>query len=191
MKKKILSLALVLSLAAILAGGTFAYVSVNEVATNVITTDGVSIHLNEKTTAKLDENGNPTDYADFDLGLLMPSVEVSKIVTVTNEAGSANAYIRVKVEREIIKADGTAGDAQLLEIDFNTTDWTYSDGWYYCNQVVKGGKTTPRLFSTVTFAPEMGNDYQNSTAAVYVKAQAVQSANNGSDPMTAKGWPRS
>ena len=35
----------------------------------------------------------------------------------------------------------------------------------------------------------MGNEYQNATAHVNVSAYAVQSANNGDDPLNAEGWP--
>ena len=34
----------------------------------------------------------------------------------------------------------------------------------------------------------MTNDYQNSTVEIYVLAQAVQSDNNGYDPLMALGW---
>ena len=35
----------------------------------------------------------------------------------------------------------------------------------------------------------MGNEYQNSTAAIDVKADAVQTANNGETALDAVGWP--
>lgn len=59
------------------------------------------------------------------------------------------------------------------------TDWTYLDGYYYYNRALAPGETTVPLFTTVTFAPEMGNEYQNSTAYVEVKVGAVQADNNG------------
>ena len=43
---------------------------------------------------------------------------------------------------------------------------------------------------TVTFDKQMGNDYQNSTAQVYVFAQATQVANNGERAQDAQGWPQ-
>ena len=46
--------------------------------------------------------------------------------------------------------------------------------------------TSPQILSP--FAPEMTNDYQNSTVEIYVLAQAVQSDNNGYDPLMALGW---
>ena len=48
---------------------------------------------------------------------------------------------------------------------------------------------TVPLFTAVTFAAEMGNEYQNAAAHVKVIAYAVQSANNGDSPQAAKGWP--
>ena len=49
-----------------------------------------------------------------------------------------------------------------------------------------------RIFRTVpvTFAPEMGNEYQGSTAHIDVKADAVQVANNGETVLDALGWPQ-
>ena len=54
---------------------------------------------------------------------------------------------------------------------------------------VAAGKTTDILFDTVTFAPQMGNEYQNCTANIKISAQAVQTANNGKTVLEAKGWP--
>ena len=45
------------------------------------------------------------------------------------------------------------------------------------------------LFTTVTFDAAMGNAYQNSTATVSVRADAVQTANNGAAVLEAAGWP--
>ena len=54
-------------------------------------------------------------------------------------------------------------------------------------RVTKRKKTEP-LFTKVSFDAKMGNEYMNATVEVYVLAQAVQSANNGSDPTQALGW---
>ena len=80
--------------------------------------------------------------------------------------------------------------SEPVSLDFNDTDWTYSDseGYYYYNRPLEPGKTTEPLFTTVTFDPLMGNEYQNASAHVKVIAYAVQSANNGDSPQAAKGW---
>lgn len=176
---------------AVLAKSTFAYVTVNSTARNVITAGGVSIHLNEKTTDKLDESGNPTDFVNLELGNVMPTAKVSKIVTVTNEEDSAEVFVRVKVERELIMKQDERSEAAdgLMEIDFNTKEWTFKDGWYYYNTSVESGKTTFPLFENVTFHADMGNEYQNATGCIIVYGQAVQTANNGDNPMEATGWP--
>ena len=80
-------------------------------------------------------------------------------------------------------------ESDPVSLNFNDTDWTYSDGYYYYNRPLEPGKTTEPLFTTVTFDPLMGNEYQNATAHVKVIAYAVQSANNGDSPQAAKGWP--
>ena len=54
---------------------------------------------------------------------------------------------------------------------------------------MKSGEVTEPLFKSVEFAASMGNEYQNSTAQVYVFAQATQTANNGETVQEANGWP--
>lgn len=191
MKRKIVLLTLVLSVIALMVGGTQAYVSVNGTATNVITTDKVSIVLQESTVT----NGETVSVTPIDgvvdFGTIMPSVTVSKIVQAANVDG-AEAWVRVKVDKAITLANGNEGNTDLIRIDFNTADWIEGeDGWFYCKQSLKKGAQSTPLFTEVEFAKKMGNDYKKAQAAVTVEVQAVQKANNGSDVMSAKGWPRS
>ena len=191
MKRKIVLLALVLSVIALMVGGTHAYVTVGGTATNVITTDKVSIVLQASTVT----NGETVSVTPIDgvvdFGLVMPAVKVSKIVQAANVDG-AEAWVRVKVDKSITLADGNEGDTDLIRIDYNTADWILgNDGWFYCKQSLKKGAQSTPLFTEVEFAKKMGNEYKKATAAVSVKVQAVQKANNGSDVMSALGWPRS
>ena len=72
----------------------------------------------------------------------------------------------------------------------NTANWTYRDGWWYCINAVKNGKATEALMTKVVFdGPNMTNEYQNCTVEIHVNAQAVQSANNKTTVLEAKGWP--
>ena len=131
MKKKILSLALAVALAAIaIVGGTLAYFTDTDGATNVMTTGNVEIVQNEQErnaegalvafeddhklvpyTGSVGTNGvanewgtsatiNGTEYKMFD----QSKNAIDKIVTVTNE-GTEEAYIRTLFAFEIPKGN--------------------------------------------------------------------------------------
>lgn len=185
MKKKTVTLALIVALLAICAIGTTAFFTDRGKATNVITTGGVKIDLLE--TAVKDGELAPFE----DVEGVMPGVEVSKIVEVKN-IGESDAYIRISVEKAITLAENREGevDLSLVKLDINTADWTEQDGYYYYNSALKPGETTKPLFTVVTFDEAMGNLYQQSTATVTVNAEATQVANNGTSALTAAGWPQ-
>ena len=182
MKRKILILSVLAILLAILAANTLAYFTADTTAHNVITTGNVDIALNEWA------NEARTEKFEDKTGV-MPGAEVTKIVEVEN-VGTGTAWVRVQVVLDVY-AEG--GKEQLppdpVTLDFNETDWTYQDGYYYYNKPLAPGETTEPLFTSVSFDDQMGNEYQNSTAHVDVNAYAVQSANNGEDVLSANGWP--
>ena len=123
-----------------------------------------------------------------DLTGIMPGMTVTKIAEIKN-TGASDAWVRVKVEKNIkLQGDGKP-DTGLVELTLNTADWTEKDGYYYYTKVLKPGEVTAPIFTAVTFKPDMGNEYQNATATVDVTAQAVQTANNGATVMDAQGWP--
>lgn len=183
MKRKLLILSLLVILAALTAAGTLAYYTDSARTHNVITSGKVNIDLLEwadeaRTKPFKDKQG------------VMPGTKVTKIVKVEN-TGTGAAFVRLRVEKNVYRADQTPKDSELISLNFNDTDWTYSEseGYYYYNRPLEPGKTTEPLFTAVTFDPLMGNEYQNATAHVKVIAYAVQSANNGDSPQAAKGWP--
>ena len=182
MKRKILILSVLAILLAILAANTLAYFTADTTAHNVITTGNVDIALNEWA------NEARTEKFEDKTGV-MPGAEVTKIVEVEN-VGTGTAWVRVQVVL-VVYAEG--GNEQLppdpVTLDFNETDWTYQDGYYYYNKPLAPGETTEPLFTSVSFDDQMGNEYQNSTAHVDVNAYAVQSANNGTGALDAAGWP--
>jgi hypothetical protein len=119
----------------------------------------------------------------------MPGTTVTKIAEIQN-SGASDAWVRVKIAKAIELAGEGTPDTDLVELDFNTVDWTPGgDGYFYYNEVLKPGELTEPIFTTVTFNATMDNQYQNATATVDVMAQAVQTANNGSNAMAANGWP--
>ena len=183
MKRKLLILSVLAICLAMLAAGTLAYFTAEDTAHNVITSGGVEIAVQEWADK---EKTAPFE----DLTGVMPNTTVTKIAEIKN-TGASDAWVRVKVEKNIkLQGEGTP-DTGLVELTLNTTDWTEKDGYFYYTKALKPGEVTTPIFTAVTFKPDMGNEYQNATATVDVSAQAVQTANNGATAMDAKGWPNS
>ena len=181
MKRKLLILSVLAICVAMLAGGTLAFFTSEDKAHNVITTGGVEITLQEWA-----DEAKTTPFKD--LTGVMPNTTVTKIAEIKN-TGASDAWVRVKVEKNIkLQGDGTP-DTGLVELKLNTVDWTEKDGYYYYNKILKPGEITAPVFTSVSFAADMGDEYQDATATVDVFAQAVQTANNGTSALTASGWP--
>lgn len=181
MKKRIAAIALVVALIAIAAVGSAAFFTVEDKAHNVITTGNIDIDLREWAD---DEKTIP--FKDVDG--VMPGSSVKKIVDVKN-TGDNDAWVRIKAEKNIKLKDGGEPDLDLLEIDFNTADWTLSDGYWHYNKPLAPGETTTPLFTTVTFNKAMGSGYADCVAKISVTAYGVQSDNNGTAVLEAEGWP--
>lgn len=186
MKKKILVCACVAICLSIVAYGTTAYFTYEDTATNVITAGNLKIDLQE--WAVPEDGGELVPFED--VMDVMPGVEVSKIVQIKN-TGAQAAWVRISLEKSIVLADGVEGevDLSLVSCDFNETDWTEKDGFYYYNTKLEPGETTEALFTKVLFAANMGNMYQHSKAVIEVLAQATQVVHNGETVFEAAGWP--
>ena len=188
MKKKIFAIAMMLICISIIATTTLAYFTDVGTSRNVITTGGIRLELVEQQLVE----GALVDYPAEPIPV-MPGQSVSKIVSV--KGMEQEAWIRMRFEVTLYNALGepmelTAEElARLVIIQPDGTNWIYSEGWWYCDLPVAAGVSTPALFDTVTFASNMGNEYQRSTVYVDVTAQAVQKANNGATALDAVGWP--
>lgn len=182
MKNKLFVIAIVALVLATLAAGSLAYFTDEATAHNVITTGDVDIELREWADAERKER-----FPEDGVSGVMPGAEVTKIAEVAN-VGSGAAWVRARVSKSITMGR-VPGDDSLMTLDINTTDWTEKDGYYHYNKPLAPGEVTAPLFTKVSFATGMGNEYQNATAAVKVTAQAVQTANNGTTVLEAKGWP--
>ena len=193
MKKKIFSLALVVCCTAVMAfGGTMAYFTADDVATNVITSGKIDIKLNEVTLKVDPETGESIPFEN--VTGVMPNEQIDKIVSVENINLAAPAFIRVWVKPEIVLSNENADkqdqvDYSMIKMDFNDKDWTYREGYWYYNKILDTSAETDPLFTKVEFNKEMGNMYQGAQVTVHVTAQAVQSTNNGATAWEAKGWP--
>lgn len=173
--------ALLICLAAV-ATGTAAYFTAEETAYNVITTGCLYMDLVEETTG-----GQP--WPEEGISGVMPGMAVDKVVYVKN-TGSVPFYVRVSIDKTITAAAGSNAVLNFdhISMDLNTEQWSMHDGFYYYYRALQPGENTEPLMTKVTFAPAMTNEYMDATVQVDVLAQAVQSANNGSDPVKADGW---
>lgn len=187
MKRKLLLLSVMVICIAIAAAGTLAFFNGDATAHNVITTGKVGITVNEYSKYDPDKR---VKYENNQTGI-MPGTTVNKIVVVSGEDGTADAWVRVKFTKSIQLAAGKQGKVDLGLIKLNTgANWINGeDGWFYYNAPVKANQEAAPALLSVQFDATMGNTYQGATATVDVLAQAVQCANNGDTALTASGWP--
>lgn len=166
MKKRIFTVSLVIALAAILlVGGTMAYFTDTKAKCNCFTIGNVKICLEEP---KWDFT-SPEDHKD-----VYPGEELGKDPQVKNW-GANPAFIRLKVSGlDCLKLAGLSKEDIEL-IGLNTTDWTYYDGYYYYNQPLDPGATTPALFQAIKIPTDTTNYFGFLPFDVMVVAEAVQS----------------
>lgn len=197
MKKKILTLALTTIFISLMALGSAAYFTAEGRATNVITTGAVELKLTETSTdgqVVEDDDGN---FIGLKFDKVMPSQTVDKHPVVEN-IGTQPFWLRVKVEPTMTAADQktdlTREDMMTfvgLKTEGEGALWIKAqDGWYYYITPVAEGETV-ELFSAVTLSPDLGNEYQDATGVIGIRAQAVQYKNNEhqDDVLSVLGWP--
>ena len=157
MKKKILSLALVVALLAIMVGGTLAYFTAEDEVTNTFTVGSVKIEIFENNKATEDDVIEFTDPLIPIVDTTTPSEDVSyqdKVVKVKN-TGANDAYIRTHI------AIPTAL-VGYLHLDLDETGWTeqtsssatvegvaYTVYTYDFDAAVKSGEFTGELLKGV------------------------------------------
>ena len=183
MKKKLVSIAIIVSVLAIAAMGTLAYFTDTDTAHNEITMGNVGIVLHEG-----DGEGNPFENP---VGV-MPGDEIAKVVTIENDGANA-VWVRIFVNLVLTDAEGAEMELpeELITVAFNNEDWLFDEetGAWYFDAVLEPGETTAPVITNVQFDIEMGNEYMNAMLAIDVYAQAVQAANNGETVLEAAGWP--
>lgn len=179
-KSRLLLIALAAILVTVLTQPTLAYYTTVGKATNVVTSGDIELLIHEKTA----------DGSDFPAEgvYVIPGDIVSKQVSVENVGGHP-FYLRVKLVRGSTNEVLSAEDS--LKININTTNWTYLDGFYYYNQVLQPGETTPTLFTEVEIVgSKVDKSHIGSTLSLTVNAYAVQSEHNPAEfPWDASGWP--
>ena len=122
---------------------------------------------------------------------IRPGAAVEKSVSVEN-TGTLAMYLRVTVDKKIVLSEANEGsdvDTSLVSFNLNATYWEEREGFYYYREPLMPDQTTEPLFTTVSFAPEMGNTYTNSTITLDVKAYATQVSDNGASVFEVQHWP--
>lgn len=132
-KRKILSLAMALSIVAIMAvGATLAYFTDTDKAENVFTIGDVEITLNE--------------VFDEDNAKLIPGVDIQKEVTVTLNEGSEDSYVRVHVAVPSMLDSGSEDQPQYAAynntLHFNMEKASLANGeWNWHSTNIDGTQT--------------------------------------------------
>ena len=190
MRKKITAVALLVILISLLALGSAAYFTVDGRATNVVSTGGITMSLDEKGPWT---GGNGVYTLDR---TLMPGQTAQKVVSIINDGSQEAFYTRVSVEISILDGQGNAmpDDYIYVDLDFNAADWTYRDGWWYYNAAVEAEQSSEPVFTHVLLTPGTPNEMKNAQVALIVRAQAVQAKNNpipagGTVAGDISGWP--
>ena len=167
-KKKILALCLIVCLlATAVVGGTLAYFTDSDEATNTFTVGNVDIDLTEP-------NWDATGKAEAED--VYPGEALAKDPTVTN-IGKNPCFVRVKVTN----LDQFAADFGGAMITYRTDyvdgalgeNWVlHTDGYFYYTKVLESGVTTDALFDQIVIPFAVTNNAV--TKDIVVKAYAVQ-----------------
>ena len=137
MKKKIVAMCATVAIAALAVGGTLAYFTDVEEATNTFTVGNVDITLTEPSWEALKENPQAK--------VIAPNKSIAKDPTVTVEAGSEECFVRLLVTvDEIAKFKaafpGNEADGVFLLENF-VSDWNPAE-WKFVDCVEADGKAT-------------------------------------------------
>lgn len=179
-KSRLLLIAAAAIVLTVLTQPTLAYYTAIGKATNVVTSGEIKLQIHEQTA---DGSAFPADGV-----YVIPGDIVSKQVRVENVC-SHPFYLRVKLVSGATNEALTPEDC--LKMDIDTRNWTYVDGYYYYNHILRSGETTPALFTQVEIVgSKVDRTHIGSTLHLSVNAYAVQSENNPAEhPWDASGWP--
>lgn len=187
-KKLVLSLAAAAMVGTLAVGGTLAWFTDTETATNVVTTGNVNISWFEgETTDDLVEITKDYEGMQFGIGEgekpVVPGQNLDKTAVVRNE-GKNPAYIRA----EIVIEDGNGNkitdkeELALLKIEGTDPKWVKNaDGYYYYQDIVteKGTGDTSQTKVIVTDvkvkSTATNDDLANKNYKIRLVAEAVQS----------------
>lgn len=165
MKKKIISIALVVAMIAIIAAGSFAYFTDTKQADNTFTVGNVKIELTEPSW---NTNGNESDD-------VYPGEALPKDPTVKN-VGDNPCFVRVKVT-----GLNCLGEENMITYETNYVKGALGEGWelgadgyFYYTKVLNKDNDTTALFDQIRIPKTVTNGFDADAYDVVVTAQAVQ-----------------
>lgn len=176
MRRKVaLTAAAVAMVGTLAVGGTLAWFTDTETATNVVTTGNVDIAWYEEGPNDTDPKQINKEYTGVQFGKgvpVTPGATLKKEAFVRNE-GKNDAFIRAKIEIDE-SVDGVV-TANILDNKWESGN----DGWYYYLGVVEDGADTELLIDSLVVDSAAGNSYTNrENVNVILKAEAIQADNN-------------
>lgn len=206
MKKKVaLTVAAAALVGTLAVGGTLAYFTDTETATNTITTGFVDVKITETDpkatdekdgyTSRVNEDKEGITYSDVE-----PGVKIAKDPVITYE-GTSKGYVRYKVEVTVTPADGKTF-AEGVETQLKNAVKFFKNGaqvdvevgtYYYAalstedNTIMgtpyKKGDEVVKLFDTVKLDSSLGNDDLKDLGNIEIKvvADAIQADNLDTD----------
>ena len=181
-KLRIFIVALVAVLLTFIGQPSLAYYAIVGTATNVVTSGDIKLVIHETT-----DQGTPFPEEGV---YIIPGDIVSKVVTVENDCDHP-FYLRLKVVYGTDAAE--LSPEECFDLNINTEQWHYKDGWFYYAGIVEPHTFTPRFFSEVEIVgSKIDTSHIGSKLSLTVVAQAVQSENNpveNGDASLAFGWP--
>ena len=186
-KRKILAIAIIAIIGAMTVGCTSAYFATSSQAHNIITTSGVAIELIEDTEEE-GNDGRPVPFTNIEGA--MAGDRISKIPKIRN-IDDSEVFVRMKLIANVELANGSINKISPNAFDLDISrSWSPKNGYYYYLYPLAKGETTRALFTTVVIPQtSTSNKYQGAKYTLTIKAEAVQTAHNGTDPLEAQGWP--
>ena len=158
----------------VLIGGSVAYFTTEDTATNAVSSSNVKIEL-----VLLEDDGEGNMVPVSGEKTVVPGEGVMRTASIKN-TGSEVAWVRIKMPRP---------DEIELWQETDPDIWTEKDDCFYYNTPLKPGKTTDPLYFGVEFDESLGNDDSGKKLSLLLKGQGVQHVHNGEVVTDAQGWP--
>ena len=174
MKKRTLTIAIALVCMLVLIGGSVAYFTTENTATNAVSSSNVKIEL-----VLMEMNDSEKMVPVSGEKTVVPGEGVMRKASIKN-TGSEVAWVRIKMPRP--------GGIQLWQ-ETDPEKWTEKDDCIYYNTPLKPGDTTEPMYYGVAFDESLGNNDSGKKLSLLLKGQGVQHVHNGDTVMDAQGWP--
>lgn len=180
MRKKVaLTAAAVAMVGTLAVGGTLAWFTDTETATNVVTMGNVDIQLEEDGSATEGEEPGKITGTGLEYEKIMPGDTLAKEVKVVAENDSAPAWVRVKIYCDTVTDAGNVVERLEFLLNGESIDatWTVEDDQAVAiieapTQFDAGDEWT--IFDTIKIPESWGNDYEFNSFDVQIVAEAIQ-----------------